>query len=84
MSTVSQYFGATNLFIGLKWTGHGWMKLSTGQLVKHEGITWCPGNPQGKSLSASDSFIMEISFNTSFNTSSALLLNKLKFTLSIW
>ena len=35
------------LFIGVKWNGHDWVHLSSGQPATGD-FQWCHGNPQGK------------------------------------
>ena len=80
LNTVRQYFGSTNLFIGLKWNGYSWIDLSSGQLVQPEALPWCAGNPQGNSFSSPDSSFVKISLKTGW----PLLSNELNFTFSIW
>ena len=34
--------------MGVKWNGHDWAHLSSGQPVTADDFQWCPGNPQGE------------------------------------
>ena len=44
----SSKVGFTDLFTGVKWNGHDWVHLSTGQPASVDDFRWCDGNPQGK------------------------------------
>ena len=40
--------GFKGLFTGVKWDGHDWVHLETGQPASADNFRWCNGNPQGK------------------------------------
>ena len=47
-ATEGPKIGLKGLFTGVKWNGHDWVHLKTGQPATADNFRWCDGNPQGK------------------------------------